>query len=114
MMWRATQSRRRVNLRISPVQLGATNNFHGPTDVACCSPGAIHSGGVKGATPALSVGGLYKAPTISCAATANIISATPRSIRRQVRGLASQGASQAAPSASVLNQRKEALAAPAA
>ena len=56
----------------------------------------------------------YNAPRINCAATANIIAATPRSIRRQVNGFANQGASQAAPSARVLNQRKEAMAAPAA
>ena len=41
----------------------------------------------------------------SCAAMANIMAATPRSIRRQVSGRASQGASQAPPRASVRNQR---------
>ena len=50
---------------------------------------------------------------ISCAATANIITATIRSSRRQVLGRASQGASQAAPRARVKNHSSEALAAPA-
>ena len=53
-------------------------------------------------------------PVSNCPATANIISATARSSRRQVRGRASQGASQAAPRARAKNQSSEALAAPMA
>ncbi len=53
-------------------------------------------------------------PFTNCAAMANIITATVKSSSRQVAGRASQGASQAAPSARAKNQISEALAAPRA
>ena len=55
----------------------------------------------------------FHAVLINCTATPNIITATIRSSRRHVVGRASQGASQAAPMASVENHNTEALAAPA-
>jgi hypothetical protein len=55
----------------------------------------------------------FYAVLINCTATLNIMTATIRSSRRHVVGRASQGASQAAPMASVENHNTEALAAPA-